>query len=125
MATIEIRDLLDNETGKTVFPRTHVDAVIGLKDSSFFEAVSDGNGSFSVKLKSEYTGLWADGWIAAGGIGSGSGGGGGLIQTVYTWSDIQEMSNAPEDDMHPRSTQRPSMRYTRCSRQEVLMAADI
>lgn len=78
MATIEIRDILDNETGKTIFPRTHVDAVIGLKDSSFFEKVQDALDptKFSVKLKSEYTGLWAEGWMAAGGVGSGGGGGG-------------------------------------------------
>lgn len=100
MAIIEIRDILNNETGETIFPRTHVDAVIGLKDNSFFETVPDTQDptKYSVKLKDEYTGLWADGWIAAGGIGTGSGGGGGLIQTVYTWDDIQEMSSSPEDD---------------------------
>lgn len=79
MATIEIRDVLDNETGKTIFPRTHVDAVIGLKDYSFFEKVQDelDPTKYSVKLKSEYTGLWAEGWVASGGVGSQSGGGGG------------------------------------------------
>ena len=100
MAIIEIRDILNNETGETIFPRTHVDAVIGLKDNSFFETVPDTQDptKYSVKLKDEYTGLWADGWIAAGGIGTGSGGGGGLIQTVYTWSELQEMSSSPADD---------------------------
>lgn len=98
MAQVDIIQLLKKDGGEKFYPVTHVDAVIGLKDASFFEKVDDGNGHTSIKLKSEYTGLWADGWIAAGGIGSGSGGGGGLIQTVYTWSDIQEMSNAPEDD---------------------------
>lgn len=89
MATIEIRDVLDNETGQTIFPRTHVNAVIGLKDSNFFEAVSDGNGGYSVKLKSEYIGLWAEGWISAGGVGSGSGGGsGGLITSVRSIDDL-------------------------------------
>ncbi len=78
MAIIEIRDILNNETGETIFPRTHVNAVIGLKDTSFFEAVQDelDPTKFSVKLKSEYTGLWAEGWMAAGGVGSGGGGGG-------------------------------------------------
>ena len=76
MATIEIRDLL-NETGETVFPRTHVNAVIGLDDYIFFEVYTDGNGVKSVRLKQGYAGLWADGWIAAGGVGSGGGGGGG------------------------------------------------
>ena len=91
MATIEIRDILDNETGKTIFPRTHVDAVIGLKDFSFFEAVQDTQDptKFSVKLKSEYTGLWAEGFVAAGGVGQGSGsGGGGLITSVKGVADL-------------------------------------
>ena len=98
MPQVDIIQLLKQDGGEKFYPVTHVDAVIGLKDSSFFEKVDDGEGHISIKLKSEYTGLWADGWIAAGGIGSSSGGGGGLIQTVYTWSDMQEMSNAPEDN---------------------------
>lgn len=99
MALIEIRDVLDNETGKTIFPRTHVDAVIGLEDSSFFEKVQDADDptKFSIKLKSEYTGLWTEGWMAAGGIGTGNSGGGGLVETVSRWSDLQNMSTAPED----------------------------
>lgn len=91
MAIIEIRDVLDNETGNTIFPRTHVDAVIGLEDSSYFEKVQDADDptKFSIKLKSEYTGLWAEGWIAAGGIGSGGGGGGGgLIREVLGLSSL-------------------------------------
>jgi len=91
MALIEIRDVLDNETGRTIFPRTHVKAVIGLEDFSFFEKVQDADDptKFSVKLKSEYTGLWTDGWLAAGGVGSsGGGGGGGLIQSVLGISDL-------------------------------------
>lgn len=91
MATIEIRDVLDNETGQTIFPRTHVNAVIGLKDSNFFEAVSDGNGGFSVKLRSEYQGLWAEGFVSSGGInsgGGGGGGGGGLITSVKGVADL-------------------------------------
>lgn len=91
MAIIEIRDILNNETGETIFPRTHVNAVIGLKDTSFFEAVQDelDPTKFSVKLKSEYTGLWAEGWMAAGGVGSQSGGGGGgLITAVKSVADL-------------------------------------
>lgn len=78
MATVEIRDILD-EHGNTIFPRTHVDAIIGLTDVSFFELAPDAQDptKFSVRLKPEYTGLWADGWIAAGGVGTGGGGGGG------------------------------------------------
>lgn len=89
MAIIEIRDILNNETGETIFPRTHVDAVIGLKEMSFFEAVPDTQDptKFSVKLKPEYTGLWAEGWIAAGGVGSG-GGGGGSVSVLDDISDV-------------------------------------
>lgn len=89
MALIEIRDVLDNETGKTIFPRTHVNAVIGLEDRSFFEKVQDTQDptKYSVKLKSEYTGLWAEGWIAAGGVGSGSGGGGG-VDLSRVWQSL-------------------------------------
>lgn len=84
MATIEIRDILD-ENGKTIFPRTHVDAVIGLKDFSFFELVEDTTTTphtYSVKLKDSIdghplAGLWTLGFMSAGGIGSGGGGGGG------------------------------------------------
>lgn len=92
MAIIEIRDILNNETGETIFPRTHVNAVIGLKDTSFFEAVQDelDPTKFSVKLKSEYTGLWAEGWMAAGGVGSDSGGGG--------VSFLKELSDVYHDD---------------------------
>lgn len=90
MATVPIRDILDNETGEPIFPRTHVKAVIGLADSNFFEEYVDGNGARSVKLRSDYVGLWADGWIAAGGIGNGGGGGGGggLIESVLGVADL-------------------------------------
>lgn len=88
MATVPIRDILDNETGEPIFPRTHVKAVIGLADSNFFEEYVDGNGARSVKLRSDYVGLWADGWIAAGGIGTGGGGGGGLITSVKGVADL-------------------------------------
>lgn len=92
MATVEIRDLLDKDTGLPVFPRTHVDAVIGLKENSFFELVQDVTDPtrYSVKLKSEYTGLWAEGFVAAGGVGSasGGGGGGGMITSVKGVADL-------------------------------------
>lgn len=86
MATIEIRDVLDNETGETIFPRTHVKAVIGLADSNFFEEYTDGNGVRSVRLRSEYAGLWAEGWISGAGINNGAGGGGGV-------SNLRELSD--------------------------------
>lgn len=67
--------------------------ITALEQVQFFEL--DGNGN--VKLKDEYGGLWASGWIAAGGVGAASGGGSGLIETVSRWSDLQNMSTAPED----------------------------
>lgn len=79
MPNVDIIQLLKQDGGEKFYPVTHVDAVIGLKDASFFELVQDTQDptKYSVKLKSEYTGLWAEGWLAAGGVGSGSGGGGG------------------------------------------------
>lgn len=92
MATVDIIQLLKSDEGEKFYPVTHKNAVIGLEDSSFFEAVQDENDStkFSVKLKSEYTGLWADGWIAAGGVGSGGSGGGGASYL----NDLEDV-NAP------------------------------
>jgi hypothetical protein len=101
MAKIEIRDVLDNETGETIFPRTHVKAVIGLVDSSFFEEYTDGNGTKSVRLRAEYAGLWADGWISAGGIGTGGGGGGGsthlktLLDVYHSSSSVLRADGTP------------------------------
>ena len=37
------------------------------------------NGSLTLKLNPIYAGLWAEGWISAGGIGSGGGGGGSTV----------------------------------------------
>ena len=92
MAIVEIRDLLDKDTGLPVFPRTHVDAVIGLKDNSFFELVQDSSDptKFSVKLKSQYTGLWAEGFVASGGVGGGTsgGGGGGSVDYLNDIGDV-------------------------------------
>lgn len=78
MPQVDIIQLLKQDGGEKFYPVTHIDAVIGWKDASFFEKVDNGNGGISIKLKSEYEGLWADGWIASGGVGSGSGGGGGV-----------------------------------------------
>lgn len=91
MPSVEIRDILDNETGERIFPRTHVAAVIGLSDSSFFEEKEDpqDNTKKYIQLKEEYTGLASLGWMAAGGIGrGGGGGGGGLISSVYGKNDL-------------------------------------
>lgn len=89
MATIEIRDVLDDETGQTIFPRTHVKAVIGLADSTFFEEYTDGNNIKYVRLRARYAGLFADGCVSAGGVGTdGGGGGGGLINSVKGVADL-------------------------------------
>lgn len=57
--------------------------ITALEQVQFFEL--DGNGN--VKLKDEYGGLWASGWIAAGGVGTGSGGGGGA-SALYDLVDV-------------------------------------
>lgn len=66
--------------------------------SEFFELVSDSN---TIKLKDEYAGLWALGFISAGGIstsGSGGGGGGGgsyaNIKILHSWSEWTEEAAA-------------------------------
>lgn len=74
--------------------------ITALEQVQFFELATDPVDStkFYVKLKDEYTGLAALGWMAAGGVnGSGSGGGSGLVETVSRWTDLQNMSTAPED----------------------------
>lgn len=83
----EILELTKPGTSEVFYPKTHVDAVVGLSDQLFFEVV-DIDGEQVVRLKSQYSGLFAEGWLAAGGVGSNGGGGGGLIQTVYTVSDL-------------------------------------
>ncbi|MBQ6762321.1 MAG: hypothetical protein IJP49_06175 [Bacteroidales bacterium] len=57
------------------------------------------NGVLTLKLNPIYAGLWADGWLAAGGVGTGGSGGSGLIETVYTWTELQAMASAPADDV--------------------------
>lgn len=97
--TARIPSVLDHLVDADKVPRIADDGDGGTKlvdkdgnevaGKQFFELVPDEQDStkYSVKLKSEYTGLWAEGWGAFGGIGTGSGGG-GMIQTVYTVSDL-------------------------------------
>lgn len=54
MALIEIRDVLDNETGKTIFPRTHVNAVIGMPE------LRDGKSAYEIWLDEGNTGTEED-----------------------------------------------------------------
>lgn len=89
MAITEIRELRDQNTGKRIYPLTHAEAVIGLKDSQFFEAYTLQDGSISVRLKESYAGLWANGFISAGGLNSNSGGGGGGASSLSELSDVQ------------------------------------
>ena len=58
--------------------------VSDLEQAQFFEL--DGRGN--VKLKDEYGGLYANGFISSGGIGSDGGGGGGLITSVKGVADL-------------------------------------
>lgn len=91
MASVDIIQLLKSEGGEKFYPVTHKNAVIGLTE--FFEAVPDNSGGISVRLRPEYTGLWADGWISAGGISANSGGGGvsdlkGLTDVYHSSSGV-------------------------------------
>ena len=52
-------------------------------ESTFFELCDDG----SVRLKEAYVGLWAQGWISAGGVASDGGGGGGGGGGNALWGD--------------------------------------
>lgn len=79
----------DSLTGRDMPNQHPISAITGLEEAiaaaSFFEL--DGNGN--VKLKDQYGGLWAEGWVASGGVGTpGGGGGGGLIQSVLGVSDL-------------------------------------
>lgn len=68
-------------TAKSVANARQVETSKITSESSFFELCDDN----SVKLKDKYIGLWADGWMAAGGVageGEGGGGGGGGGSTV-------------------------------------------
>ena len=46
------------------------------------------SGKYRLRLNPKYEGLYSDGWIAAGGVGSHSGGGGGIIDQLYRFSDL-------------------------------------
>ena len=50
------------------------------------------NGVDTLKLNPDYAGLWAEGWVAAGGVGSGSSGGG--LDVARMW---QSLTNNPAD----------------------------
>ena len=83
----QVKDALNEQ----FYPQTHAEAVIGLaqmiESNQFFVKESDGNGGYRIKLKDEFAGLYANGWLAAGGVGTG-GGGGGLITSVKGVSDL-------------------------------------
>lgn len=87
MAVTDIIELTKPDTGERFYPLTHAAAVIGLGDSQFFETHPEDGGGISIHLKSEYSGLWTDGFLSAGGINSSSSGGGGEGSTV-TWTQL-------------------------------------
>lgn len=88
MATIDIIELTKTDTGEKFYPLTHVEAVIGLKDTQFFERYELSNGRAAVRVKQEFAGLFADGFISAGGLNASGGGGGGGGDTIE-WEQLQ------------------------------------
>ena len=56
--------------------------------SDFFEEDGDG----AIKLKDEYTGFWAAGFITAGGVGTGSGGG-SSVDLPRVWQSLQNAND--------------------------------
>lgn len=61
---------------------------------NWFEVVTVG-GSATLKLNPDYAGLWAEGWMSAGGVGSGGGGGGAT--TLSGLSDVMISNRATGD----------------------------
>lgn len=55
------------------------------------------NGVKTLKLNTQYAGLWAEGWISAGGVGSDGGGGGGGASYLYQLLDV----SLPTPPSHP------------------------
>jgi len=73
-----------------------------LKTGDFFELATDGH---SVKLKDDYTGLWAEGWISAGGIsGTSGGGGGGGATELDDLTDVTVSGEAGGDVLYYNGT---------------------
>lgn len=58
---------------------------------NYFE--EDGNGG--IKLKDDYNGLWAKGFVTSGGIGSDQGGGGGSIDLDRVWDSLTNNTDKP------------------------------
>ena len=92
MASIDIIELRKTDTGERFYPLTHVDAVVGLSDRDFFEKYTDDNGqTYSIRLKQEYTGLWTEGFVSAGGLNANSGGRGG-VTNLWALDDVKHGS---------------------------------
>lgn len=88
--------IADDGDGGTILVDKNGNEVAG---KQFFELVQDAQDptKFAVKLKSEYTGLWADSWVAAGGIGTPGGGGGGGMTYLNDLSDVSAPNPATND----------------------------
>lgn len=66
-------------------------------NDSFFEEDGDGG----IKLKDKYTGLWAEGFMTAGGIGSGGGGGGEGATLLEVWRSLTNNPSLVDSDITP------------------------
>lgn len=75
-----------NVSGISEHSVTSSDTTQQAVSDSFFELASDG---VSVKLKDNYMGLWAEGYMSAGGQNNNSGGGGSSV-SVHPYSDLSD-----------------------------------
>lgn len=91
MASVPIIELTQVDNGEKFYPLTHVDAVVGLDDLSFFTLDEFGN----VTLRPQYQNLWVPGWLAAGGIGSSSSG----VTSLYDLTEVLDSTSPSENQV--------------------------
>ena len=61
----------------------------------FFERYTlPNNAGTAIKLKEEYAGMFADGWISAGGLSTGGGGGGSSLVALRSWANYNPLDTA-------------------------------
>ncbi len=86
-------ETVNNEGGSSVHTGTSsIGQGSAASPVNYFE--EDGEGG--IKLKDAYAGLWANGWISAGGMNPGSGGGGGGVDLDRVWESLTNNTDKPD-----------------------------